>query len=41
LSQRLATFWLVTPTTRYATTYKRPSTILQGRIIRLGADVRW
>ena len=24
-----------------AATYMRPSTILQGRIIRIGADVRW
>ena len=24
-----------------AATYKRPSTILQGRIIRIGVDVKW
>jgi hypothetical protein len=24
-----------------AAAYKRPSTILQGRIIRIGADVKW
>ena len=29
-------------TTQYgAATYMRPSTILQGRIVRLGVDVRW
>jgi hypothetical protein len=24
-----------------AATYQRPSTVLQGRIIRIGADMRW
>jgi hypothetical protein len=31
----------VASTTFGASTYMQPSTILQGRIIRLGADVRW
>jgi hypothetical protein len=29
-------------TTQYgAATYMRPSTVLQGRIVRIGVDVRW
>ena len=31
----------VTSTQFGAATYKRPSTILQGRIIRIGADIKW